>query len=175
MGALAIATWQLARQPDEAEPARPEKPDTRLNYALYDFSGRLLDAGGAIRIDLSAPVLRNDADSGIGTVEAPEIHIRDTQDQWYITAESAVISADREQVDLGGAVHLSRREAVTDQVLEITTSDVLLNVTPRTARTDAPVRIRERGDRLDAVGMRLDMVNERYELLNDVRGHYEIP
>ena len=174
VGALAVATFQLARQPDETQLTRPDEPDLRLNYALYDFSGRLLDAEGTIRVDLSAPVLRNDADTGVGTIEAPEFHIREEQDQWYITAESAVISPDREQVDLVGTVHLSRRDAATEQVLEITTSDVLLNVTPRTARTDAPVRIRQRGDWLDAIGMRLDMINETYELLDNVTAHYEI-
>jgi lipopolysaccharide export system protein LptC len=33
--------------------------------------------------------------------------------------------------------------------------------------------MQQQSDRLDAVGMTLDMVNERYELLNDVRAHYE--
>ena len=33
--------------------------------------------------------------------------------------------------------------------------------------------IRQRNDRIDAVGMRLDMVSEQYELLNDVKAHYE--
>jgi len=52
---------------------------------------------------------------------------------------------------------------------------VVLNVTPRTAMTETDVSIRQQGDRLDAVGMKLDMVNERYELLNEVRAHYQTP
>jgi lipopolysaccharide export system protein LptC len=59
--------------------------------------------------------------------------------------------------------------------MEIASSDVVLNVTPRTAATEAGVSIRQGGDRLDAVGMRLDMIAERYELLHEVRAHYEMP
>ena len=48
-------------------------------------------------------------------------------------------------------------------------------MTPRTARTDAGVRILERGDWLQATGMRVDMINETYELLHDVRARYQSP
>ena len=72
-------------------------------------------------------------------------------------------------------MYLSRRTDSADRLLEIASSDVVLNVTPRTARTESAVNIRENGDRLDAVGMRLDMINETYELQSDVRAHYEVP
>jgi lipopolysaccharide export system protein LptC len=172
---LALLSWQLARRPSDNTTGPLDKPDIRLNYALYDFSGRLLDERGTVKLNIASPVLRNDAATGIGTVDAPEIHIQQESDRWYITAESAVISADREIVTLIGDVNLSRRNEQTDQTLEITTSDVVLNVTPRTATTGAAVSMRQQGDRLQAVGMKLDMINENYELLNEVRAHYETP
>ena len=175
LGVLALLSWQLSRQQQDTATSEVGPPDLRLNYALYDFSGRLLDEQGRVKLDLAAPVLRNDAESGVGTIESPAIQIQQERDRWYITAESAVISPDREFVNLAGAVNLSRTAGVSDQALEITTSDVVLHVTPRTAMTDAGVSVRQGGDRLDAVGMKLDMINERYELLHDVRAHYQIP
>jgi LPS export ABC transporter protein LptC len=175
LGLLALLSWLLARQPGEQLTLPLVKPDVRLNYALYDFSGRLLDEGGSVNLLIESPVLRNTAESGVGTVESPEIHIQQDDDKWYITAESAIISADREHVSLVGDVFLSKRNELTDQSLEIATSDVLLVVTPRTAETEAEVEITQQSDWLRAAGMRLDMINEHYELLNDVRAHYEIP
>jgi LPS export ABC transporter protein LptC len=175
LGLLALLSWQLSRQQQDTATSEPGPPDLRLNYALYDFSGRLLDEQGRVRLDLAAPVLRNDAESGVGTIESPEIHIQQEGDRWYITAESAVISPDREFVNLAGGVNLSRLDELTQQALEIKTSDVVLHITPRTAMTEAGVSVRQSGDRLDAVGMKLDMINERYELLHDVRAHYQIP
>ena len=172
---LALLTWLLARQPGEPESSPVDRPDVRLNYALFDFNGRLLDEFGSVHLQIDAPVLRSTAESGVSTVEAPEIRIQEDDDNWYITADSAIISADREHVTLEGDVFLSRRNELTDQLLEIATSDVVLAVTPRTAETEAEVRITQQADWLHVAGMRLDMINERYELLNQVRAHYEIP
>jgi LPS export ABC transporter protein LptC len=173
---LALLTWILSEQQSQQDTnGQAARIDTRLNYALYEFKGRLLDDAGGIKLEIDSPLLRNDADSGVGTVEAPELHILQDQEQWYITAESAIITADREQVSLAGEVNLTRRNQVTGEVMEIDTSDVLLHVTPRTAETRARVTITQAGDRLDAVGMNLDMINDSYELLDDVRAHYEVP
>lgn len=175
LAVLAGVSWLLARQPREALVDPVGRPDVKLNYALYDFSGHLLNDTGGVNLQIASPVLRNNAESGVGTVEAPEIRIHEGPDRWYIRAESAIISPDREQVMLVGDVYLSRHDELTDQMLEISSSDVVLDVTPRTARTEAEVSIRQRGDRVDAVGMRLDMINETYHLLSDVRAHYETP
>ncbi|MDT8320026.1 MAG: LPS export ABC transporter periplasmic protein LptC [Xanthomonadales bacterium] len=170
---LATLSWVLSRGPGDGGGA-PVKPlDTQLNYALYDFSGRLLNDGGEISLRIDAPLLRNNALSGVGTVVSPEIHIQQESDQWYITAESAIITADREHVSLLGKVNMIKRNMFTGLLLEIQTQDVMLNVTPRTASTEAPVSIRQAGDQLDATGMRLDMISEHYELLDKVRAIYE--
>ena len=84
-----------------------------------------------------------------------------------------MIAADHENITMSGAVRLVRTNVATGERLDIDTRDVLLNVTPRTAQTDSSVHIRQAGNRLDAVGMRLDMINDRVELLSEVRAHYE--
>ena len=111
----------------------------------------------------------------MGTVESPEIRIQQEDERWYITAESAIITANREHVSLVGTVYLTRRNELTGQLLEITTKDVMLNITPRTASGDSAVSIKQDNDRLDAIGMRLDMISNSFELLNDVQAHYETP
>jgi len=175
LAVLTALTWMLSR--DQADtPVRPvSELDTRLNYALYDFDGRLLNDLGAINLEIYAPVLRSNAASGIGTVESPEIHIQQEDERWYITAESAIITADQEHVSLMGDVYLARRNELTGQLLEISTKDVMLNVTPRTASSESSVQITQDNDWLNATGIKLDMVSNSFELLNDVRAHYETP
>lgn len=74
-----------------------------------------------------------------------------------------------------GDVYLTRRNELTGQFLEISTKDVMLNVTPRTASTESKVQIRQENDWLDATGIRLNMISNSFELLSDVRAHYEMP
>ena len=172
---LAVLTWLLSRPSVDAPSTALGDLDTRLNYALFDFNGRLLNDRGQVHLEIRSPVLRSDAESGIGAVETPELHIQQGDDRWYITAESAIVTADREQVSLRGNVFLTRRNEITGQQLDISTRDVLLHVTPRTASTEAEVRIEQSGDRLDAKGMKLDMIANHFELLDDVQAHYEVP
>lgn len=172
---LAVLSWIASRDRPEPGASPFQDLDTRLNYALWDFSAMLLDREGRISLRIDAPMLRNDASSEVGTVENPRIRIQQDADEWYITADSAVVTADREHVSLVGTVDLLRENRQTRETLEIRTRDVLLNVTPRTASTQAAVTIVQNGDRLDAVGMRLDMKTERYELLDKVRAHYARP
>lgn len=172
---LTSLSWIIMHGSVETTDRPVDKLDTRLNYALYDFEGRMFNPEGAVNFELQSPALRSDARSGIGTVESPQIRIKQEDEQWYITAESAIISADQEHVTLEGDVYLARENQNTGEVVEISTMDVTLNVTPRTASSDSEVKITHFNDRLDASGIRLDMIANRFELLKDVRLHYETP
>jgi LPS export ABC transporter protein LptC len=175
LGLLAILTWLIARPVAEPDAAPVAGLDTRLDYALHDFEGRLLNDAGEINIEIFAPLLRNDAATGIGTVEQPNFHVQQDDEEWYISAESAVIAADRETITLTGAVRIQSRNPTTGRDVDIRTRELVFNVTPRTASTRADVRIDQAGDWLQATGMNLDMINEQYELLDSVRGRYETP
>ena len=172
---LAVATFLLARDPSNSVNQPPARLDTRLDYALRDFTGLLLDKTGNINLQISSPLLRKNAQSEVGTVKSPEIHIKQEDEQWHIMAESAIITADREFVSLVGDVYILRRNEISGETLEITTRDVILRVTPRTASTESLVTIVQQDDRLDALGMNLDIRNNSFELLNEVRATYDIP
>ena len=172
---LTTLSWILSTEQGEVLVQPVGKLDTRLNYALYDFDGRILTEDGVFNLEIHAPVLRSNAQSGVGTVESPEIRILQEDERWYITAESAIITADREHVSLMGDVYVTRRNELTGQLLEISTKDIMLNITPRTASGDSEVSIRQDNDTLDAIGIRLDMVSNSFELLKDVQAHYETP
>lgn len=178
LGALALLaalSWLAVRDRSEPSVSPYENLDTRLSFALWDFSAMLLDDDGRVSVRIDAPMLRNNASSQVGTVENPRIWIQHEADEWYITADSAIVTADREHVSLVGSVDLLRENPRPRDTLEIHTRDVLLNVSPRTASTEAGVTIVQGGDRIDAVGMRLDMKTRSYELLDRVRVRYAQP
>ncbi|MDX1556067.1 MAG: LPS export ABC transporter periplasmic protein LptC [Xanthomonadales bacterium] len=162
---------------DVKQQSRPAGPtvDTSLNYALIDFEALLLDELGQLAVTIEAPVLRNDASSGVGSVTRPDIFVREGPNEWRITSSAAVVSADREFVSLTGEVNMIRYNTADRDRLEIDTRDLLVNVTPRTASTESRVTIRQGGDRLTATGMKLDLVHDRFELLSDVSAFYDKP
>lgn len=172
---LAATSLWLARNRDEAANGPLDDLDTRLDYALWDFSAKLLNEKGEISVQIDAPILRNHAASQIGTVENPHIRIRQDQAEWIITADSAIITADRAFVSMAGSVNMLRRGDTPRGSMEIQTRDVMLNVTARTAVTESAVSIHENGDSVDALGMTLDLNDESYQLLEQVRAQYATP
>lgn len=175
LAVLAIASGLVSRNPSDSTEKPLTRIDTRLNYALHDFEGRLLDELGNINLEISSPVLRKNAESEVGTIESPVIRIQQENELWYISSESAIITADREYVSLIGKVEMLRQNELTGETLEISTRDVMLNITPRTASTESLVSINQAGDHLEALGMNLDMISDSYELLENVQAHYDIP
>jgi LPS export ABC transporter protein LptC len=172
---LAILTALIVRSGSQRIGVPPADLDTRLSYALWDFSGVLLNKQGQVNVRVDAPMLRNTADSQVGTVENPRLRIIQEEDEWYITADSAIITADREYVSLIGRVDLLNQDLAGTRRLGVQTRDVMLNITPRLASTESAVSIQQNQDVLDAVGMKLDMKNKRYELLHQVRARYATP
>ena len=172
---LAIVTALILRSGRELGGLPPADLDTRLSYALWDFSGVLLDKEGKVNVRVDAPMLRNKADSQVGTVENPRLRIMQEQDEWYINADSAIITGDREFISLVGRVDLVNQNLKTHKRIGIQTRDVMLNITPRLASTDAAVSIQQDQDVLDAVGIKLDMTDKSYQLLSQVRASYATP
>ena len=175
LAALATVSWLVSMSPSGQDQEQRTAVDTRLNYALRDFQSRMLDDQGKVKLEMSSPMLRKIAESEVGTIENPAINIQQENEMWYISAESAIITADREYVSLIGDVDLLRTHMITGETLEINTTDVMLRTTARTASTESPVTLIQSGDRIDAVGMNLDMINNSYELLENVRAYYDTP
>jgi LPS export ABC transporter protein LptC len=169
---LAILTALILRSGRDVAGLPPADLDTRLSYALWNFSGVLLDKHGQVNLRVDAPMLRNTADSQVGTVENPRLQILQDEDEWHISADSAIITADREFISLMGRVDVMNHNLTTNKRLDIQTRDVMLEVTPRLVSTESAVSIQQGQDRLDAVGMKLDMTRKTYQLLDQVRARY---
>ena len=147
--------------------------DTRLNYALFDFRAHLLDEEGMLAVTMEAPVLRNNADSGVGSISTPSILVRENGNDWNISAETAVVSADRRFISLTGEVGVVRYNNLDSNVLNIQTRDLVLARDARTASTEARVDIQHAGDQMAATGMFLDLNTDEFELHKDVTAVYE--
>ncbi|HKJ18946.1 MAG TPA: LPS export ABC transporter periplasmic protein LptC [Xanthomonadales bacterium] len=174
-GIIAMITVIATRDIKQDLQPRLQEVDTRLNYALFDFKGQILDEQGQLAMTIEAPVLRNNATSGIGAVTRPEVYVRENGNQWRMRASTAVISADRQFVSLAGDVSIVRYNAQDSDALEIQTRDLVLDVNSRSGNTDARVSMKHALDQLWADGMFLDLVNDQFELHDNVKAIYDTP
>jgi lipopolysaccharide export system protein LptC len=148
--------------------------DPKLDYVLRDFELQFFDEQGHPTINLRAPELRNNPELQMGTIEQPVFRLNQPGLTWNLTAESATVTADKEHVHLVGQVNILRHEPATGALAELNTTEVMIEVTPQTASTDAPVSIQDSFSQIDAVGLDLDMKTNTFTLKQQVRATYAV-
>ena len=148
--------------------------DPKLNYALRDFELQFFDQGGQPTINLRAPLLRNDPELRLGTIDKPVFKLNQPGATWNLTADSATVTADKEHVQLSGQVNILRHEPLTGALAELNTEEMLIEVTPQTASTDKPVTIFDGHNHLRARGLDLDMKTNTFMLKQQVEATYAV-
>lgn len=174
VGGLCLISLWAARQGDDADVGPIQGLDTRLDYALDNFEMLAFDELGRPAVTLRAPRLANDAGTGIGQVESPRAELHHDGFRWNIDAERATVSSDHEVIRFSGQVHMVRNGPGPSAWLDIETSEVTLEVTPRLAYSDRAIDLAERTGTLSADGFRVNMLTNHYHLNENVTGSYVI-
>lgn len=174
LGLLTVASFWLNREQQPVQEQPINGLDTRLKYALNNFHARILGENGEVQMDLTAPRLSSEANSGVSTIENPAIEMRDQSGVWNIQGETAVISANRERVNLTGEVLMTRQASASNGPLEIQTSNLEILVPQRQASSPDKVTVDDEVSHLQATGLWVDLRTEEYQLKHDVEGQYAI-
>jgi len=168
-----ISFWATREQKDDA-PGPVSGLDPKLNYVLHEFELQTYDLDGNTALNMKAPVFSNNPLLEIGTIENPVLVLNQQDIKWNLTADSATITADKEHVQLSGSVFVERLEALTGNRVELNTSELRVEVTPQTASTAEMVNLFDGLNRIDALGMHLDMINDNFQLKQQVKAIYAV-
>jgi len=168
-----ISFW-VNRSPDDEEPEPVAGLDPKLNYVLYEFELQFFDENGQPTINLRAPILRNNPELELGTIEQPVMKLNQEDVVWNLSADTATVTADKEHVQLLGEVHVRRQENLSGAWVEVDTREVQIEVTPQTATTDQPVHMFDGLNRASAVGVDLDLTANTFLLKQQVKATYAV-
>lgn len=174
LAVLTATVFWLGRSSQERSAPPITGLDTKLDYALRQFEARYFDADGRQAARMWAPILTNDAVSGVAVVENPRFEVMHEGSLWNIIAESATVAADRERILLAGKVNMRRMAPDSLEWLEVNTSEMTLEVTARVAHSDQPVVIMDDNSTMEAVGFSIDMRDDSFHLDDQVKGRYDI-
>lgn len=169
----ALSFW-VNRSQDTQKPEPVAGLDPELDYVLRDFELQFFDESGMPAVHMQAPELRNDPRLKLGTIDHPVLRLNQEDVVWDLTADTAIVTADKEHVQLTGQVDVRRNEPSSGNWVEINTRDVRIEVTPQTAATDQPVHIFDGRNRVDAIGLELDMKSKTFKLKEQVRATYAV-
>ena len=110
---LTSVSFWLSQAQENEQPEPVSGLDTRLNYVLRDFELQFYDESGKPTMNLRAPLLRNDPELELGTIESPVVNLNQPGITWYLSSETATVTADKEHVALLGRVEVRRRQQDT--------------------------------------------------------------
>ena len=169
----AVSFW-ISRSQQKEPPEPVAGLDPKLNYVLRDFELQFFDENGQPTINLRAPVLRNDPDLQLGTIEHPVMRLNQAEVVWDLTADTATVTADKEHVQLLGQVHVERYEPASGSRVKLDTREVQIEVTPQTARSNQAVSMSDGFNQVNAIGLELDMKASTFSLNKQVRATYAV-
>ena len=171
---LTAFSYWAGRDGENATPELVSGLDPKLNYVLRDFELQFYDNDGQPTLNMQAPILRNNPILQVGTIENPVIRLNQPGLVWNLTADSATVTADKENVQLSGQVHVQRLESANGSWVEMDTSDVHIKVTPQTANSEQPVSMFDGYNRANATGLELDMKSNTFKLKQQVKATYAV-
>ncbi len=165
-----LNNWLSDQREDTAQERAAEQRHI-ADYFLRDFITTTMDDRGLPEQRLAAEQMLRYADDHSMELMQPRLTLYVTDEApWQIDAAHGHVSGDGTQIQLGGGVRVTRNE--NGEQLELVTDDLLLQPRERYAETDAPLTLNHSQGRVDAVGLRAYMKDERLELLAQVRGNH---
>ncbi|MCB1554871.1 MAG: LPS export ABC transporter periplasmic protein LptC [Xanthomonadales bacterium] len=172
---IALATGWWAWQLQEKEAPPPFVGPPRSDYAVDQFELIAFDDAGAESFSLRGPRLARHPELGSFDVEAPRIRVPDTDGKaWDGRADRAWISRDGELVKLRSRVDFRGPATAGFEPLRLRGDELDLMPKVRTATSEVAVTLTGPGSILRGRGLRADLNARRMELLNEVRGRYEV-
>lgn len=173
--ALALASSLLLWRIHQAEQPSPLIGPARSDYFLTDFELTVLDEHGNESFHVSGPRLSRHPHLGSYFIENPQFSFPNASGSaWTAQAGQARASADASELLLSGEVRLDGSSPSAGP-LAFRSDTLLIHPKERRAQTEDPVSFTSAHSILRGRGFQADMQTRRFQLLNDVTGHYDSP
>lgn len=163
---LAVWQWSQRRQP-------PVEVPQRSDYILREYELTTLDKEGRESFTVRGPYLQRDVGGKSLSLVEPRFSFPAAQGgRWQARSEAAWVSPGADEVHLLRQVEMVGPPSETGERVRFATER--LRVLPDTDRADAAGQVTvTHGDSiLVGTGLDVDMTAKRFQLLNDVKGHY---
>ncbi len=170
--ASGLALWRLYRADEPQALTGPPRSD----YFLVDFELVSLDDHGKEAFRVTGPLLSRHPHLGTISIEQPRVLFPVEQAQpWTARADRAWASADGGELRLDGDVALDGPAEGEQGPLAFRSDSLSVYPKDRRAASEDVVAFTSAHSILRGRGFRADMQTRRFQLLNEVTGHYETP
>jgi lipopolysaccharide export system protein LptC len=166
----AWAQWQQ-QQPASETTVTADNPD----FYSTGYSKRELDNDGLVINHLQADRMQHFAADGHTALVKPVMQLFSASrlSPWVIQADSGIMAADGDRLQLQGTAVISRQASAGVKALTINTTDLTVSLLKHFATTSAPATIISPPQQTTGTGMEVTFINPIHlTLLDKVKGRY---
>ncbi|WP_058834086.1 LPS export ABC transporter periplasmic protein LptC [Luteimonas abyssi] len=169
--AAIVTGWSAWLQ--RADPVAVTTGPVRSDYVLRDFEMTALNQEGQESFTLRAPLLEQDPSERTITIQTPLFFVPETEGgHWQARSKLGWISAGHDELRLEGDVRMTSPEEGGRDIALATERMTILPETNQ-ARSDEFVTVQQPGSRIEGRGMEVDLADQRYTFLSEVKQRYE--
>lgn len=184
LGLIAGFSWWMKGMVEPSSPMRNGKTRPGPDYYMENFvvtamhnatDNTMNNNNGTAHYRLKAEHMDHYSDIHQTQFIKPQLTIyQEDVAPWTIDAERGVVWSRENEIFLAGTVVIRRLPTERNSAIELVTRDVYVDTRDHFAETDQPVVLRDRTGTTKAIGLRVNMKQQRLHLLSKVRGVYVV-
>ena len=175
IGLAALLSWWLVQMNAERD-AEINIAENSPDFFSVGYFKKEMDGDGVPKNELAAEKMQHFKADGSTHLEKPVMTLHNPgQMPWLIKADSGVMAADGDNLQLNGTAYINREASKSSSALTINTSDLRVKLASHYAQTQAWAEIISPPNKTAGVGMEATFVSPIHlKLLSKVKGRYEI-
>ncbi len=175
VGLAALFSWWLV-QLNEERLAEIKIAENSPDFFSTGYFKKEMGIDGVPKSELSAAKMQHFKTDGSTHLEKPVMILHNPNEApWSIKADTGVMAADGDNLQLNGSAYINREASKTNSALTINTSDLRIKLASHYAETQAWAEIISPPNKTAGVGMEATFVSPIHlKLLSKVKGRYEI-
>lgn len=176
IAAVALLSWGLVRWNEERD-VQIKIAENSPDYFSFGYYKEQMDSEGLPKNELSADKMQHYSVDGSTHLEKPVMTLYGAtrQSPWVIKAESGIMAADGDNLQLNGKTFINRDPSQGVTALTVNTSDLRVKLSNDYAETSAWAEIISPPNKTSGTGMQVTFVSPIHlKLLAKVKGRYEL-
>jgi len=165
-----IAWWSTTGNFGEDDLFQPKPSKRYVKIFMNDFEMTAMNDQGRPAYRLKGTHLKRFNDSDDARVEQPVFHLLDSQNQWIVHADLALLNDRKNTIQLENNVVMQQQNA--KPAITIRTQRMLIHTKTQIAQTQDRVNITQGKSQLTSIGMIYNNLTSELELNASVSGLY---
>jgi len=165
-----IAWWSTTGNLVDDDLFQPKKSARYVEIFMNDFEMTAMNESGIPAYTLNGTHLERYNDSDETRVENPIFHLLESDKQWLVHAEYALINNKKNTIQLNNNVVMQQQNS--ESAMIIRSENMLIHTKTQIAQTQVLVNITQGESQLTSTGMIYNNLTSELELLSSVSGFY---